>query len=221
MITNAQRDTIQADAYRKIVTAYDSARSWDEVGISVDTIILDTTKRFQQEANKWEDALMRLDGTRWCRLPNVQFVYWPDRQPPRVLKANGQYEYVRVADCIHFTPPSSTDLYEAMAELEHKHFHTDDQLIVWWRGPKVWNVLQHEDGGPSFCITFGLSHIYEDDVHSESRPEKVDRLTGGVLEEKFKERRQGYYRAVDEHYKESQRKAALQANQWTDFKEER
>jgi hypothetical protein len=145
MIDAIERQRIQAEAYKKMVKTYDQVRNWDEVGNALHNIIEDTNKELAVLQNRWNEIKHELDRTRFKRLPQTQFMYWPGSGHPRIVQrstaiAPGDYSYLQEQAATRTV--ESAQLLEALLVLEIELFaaYGKDEVKVFWRGWEAYTV---------------------------------------------------------------------------------
>lgn len=186
MIPDDKRDAIQAEAYRKL-TKLIANNTGDDAQFLCD--VYNIREEAELELQKLEidvnAILTRLHSTRLMRLPRTQFVYWPAHQQVTIRRANDEasnsylQEHVVAIDlAIDYIKATMADeLYEALCDAEARHFSTDDELVVYWRGQhslNLWTVgTSHQrNSGLTFQAVYGPIHIYGGETHVESRKDK-------------------------------------------------
>lgn len=114
----------------------------------------------------YDDVLHELDRTRWKRLQNTQFVYWPKRGAhPRIEHTNGRHRYLR-STLLVYRLALEANLLEFLKEREHALFDTEDEAVIYWRN---WEVVEKPGDYKIICADYCMAHIWNDEVHDEAR----------------------------------------------------
>lgn len=173
MTSYIELESMQACAFRRITLLMQQDLSVRERDERTMAIVEQLTTFVARHNLNIGEQLALLQANRHIRLPNTQFAYWPHRHDPRMIFADGHEEYVRGrmrASVIN----TKGSIAEQLAEQEEALFSTPDRSVVWWRG---WKAVISEDGYPILFCDYSLTHIWDDDVHHESRAECAHQKT--------------------------------------------
>jgi len=171
MISDNERDSIQAEAYRKIKLLVDNRFiDWTETAQEISKLLEQTEDALKNHSMDINAVLHELDRTRWKRLQNTQFVYWPNRDHPRIEHSNGSQSYL--IEHSHLSSQQlDNGLFDRLAQIEHDLFHTEDEAVVFWRGPNLWNIGKADRFKFGFSIQYCMCWTYDGETHLESRRE--------------------------------------------------
>lgn len=160
------RNEIEASAYRKIAERLkDFSDGWDDFGIAASQIVEATERQLRRYTQEIESQLMRLEGTRWTRLPHVQVVY--AHRSPRIVHSSGSSTYVSLNCYVQRYTCKPGEVYDFLCDVESKLFASEDELVVWRTGD-LWTV-RASDNQLALTTAYSLTHLYDGDVHTEPR----------------------------------------------------
>jgi hypothetical protein len=179
MLPNLLRDRIQAEAYRKLLEfmTKPGGVGFNDFGFYSQKIMGITGARLQDATYDVADVLVRLHASRSTRLPDVQFVYWGDFHAPRMRKADG-HEALLVGQTWRQGAKPNDELYEHLADTEHRLFGNKGTTVVFRRHTLLWDVLQSlpETEELLFSMEYAVAYIWGDDVHEETEADHKRRL---------------------------------------------
>lgn len=173
MIPDLTALKIKADAYDKLRAApawgQHSDFTWE---CHVAKVLQETDEQLRAASLNVLSINERLSQTRMRRLLSTQFVYCPKNQYPRIQHAKGEEmlcsrSYTVVID-------KGVDPYEQLIEREAQLFDTEDEMIVFWRGPALWSfqAVPYEDKLWAICEVY-VAYRYDNEVWTEPRAIKT------------------------------------------------
>lgn len=181
-MNDAELNRIQADTFRQIERLCDTPQDAKALGVATLLLVSDAQAKVRRRNDRIVDALNLVASTRWRRLQQTQFVYWPLRGGhPRIENKNGTHSYLQ--EQVEQRCLDARDLPEALAALEHELFAAiaEDEVTVFWRG---WSVLpsdklNHVTVSCNYCV----SYTWETGVISDQPSATPPRPKGWVLNE--------------------------------------